>query len=445
MKHRVKQPGALKETAGLLNSRHKQEILWLHELANPWTSAKTRVPITVVSGLIPCDLYTVDFFTQMIANSSGFAFASYEADQWRGHAFLAQNGATGYPLCRTINSFVGDASPAVGSVATGVSMIQLPDVSSDITNGATGTEYMFVAGGIMAELDYTPQSTGYRGSLWCMRTTDPERYPLLSQTADQILAASKNLNSAYTCVEYKITRSGLLVRSELAIVDDDNGMVRDEGAVGGIGMACYPQTVSSFEWQRVNGAATATVQSPAIAFFLTGTDSGVRVRISGISNYQLERYPTTRVIRSMGQQAQPSTATELLQSVGQLNTVRPYTTLAGMLTGLSPDLLGIAAGYGPEPLYGATSSWLSTQADKNPGLVQSLINGGSSIINWIFGSSNPTPAQINNIPDLPLLGPAKPIGPTSTGPLIEELDEFGNVIGELAGGAEELLPLLAFL
>jgi hypothetical protein len=410
------------ELRAMLGSRPKQEVAYLRSLAKPWSRYKARLPVTMDTGLVPVDLFTVEVYSSMVANSSGASFITYEPDGWYEDQFLGEDGATGKPISKTSSGYVGDTSPAIGSVATGVGMISLPDVSADIAvDSDDGTEYALVSTGIAVAPQEAADADGFRGLLHVITTKDPERYPLTGLSVASLRTAANVPGSQYTFRTYRFTRDGLLVPKKIAIMNVD-GTVLNTGGVPSVGQSCIPITREGFSWHQCTGTPTATIAAPSVLIAQEYAPENQRVSLDVIWNYQLEQFPTNRV--TGGGQAgipAPSNAADLLSNASSLDSIMDA---AGLHDGNLGTIEHIAA-------------WLKTQIGNNPGLLPQLAAGGGQLLKSWFGEKEGGMA-VNMLPHIAEAA-------SSTRPAVEvwEGTSWVPLVESGLEEAAEFLPLLA--
>jgi hypothetical protein len=438
-------PERVQHMAAMLTTKGKQEIAYLHQLANPFQYI-AHLPVTVLTGLVESDLYSVRWDALMIGNATGYAFAFYSEDKWNNGTsqYIGPNGNTGKPLMVTIATYAGSSSPVNASTATGVVNVTMPNVSPDISADASlGTEYALVSGGMMIRAESAADEYGFRGSLFVVRTKDPERYPVNNIDIDTVLTDHYKQGSQYEVHEYRLSRSGKFIPVRLAVPETGigGGYFQEMNGVTALGAPVFPYQKQAFEWHRVSSSpGQATNAAPGLAFFAVGWPTNQTCRVTAVSNYQIEKYPTARVLPS-----HPA-LTNVTSDVGSLNQIagnmanahRPHVgnSMAGIAQWFAHNIAN-QFGFGNAVQGALQSGQLQQAAGAGFGqLIQGIAQGAGSALPFVVANHFNKPSIPASLPATP----ERPMLPTSIEePLEEEAPSFlGKVAGYIENGASSV-------
>lgn len=288
----------------LVGSREEQEAAWLECVFDP-ESYVARIPTGEVTGNVKVDLYRQTVFADMMVNASNFAWAGSFAEGWNlvsenswGYpGFYSTSNGTGVCMNTTINTYVGgSAPPGRTATPTGVSAVALPATNSSfVSSPDDGSEYIMVAMGMSLTADLTPTGAAdehFVGKVLAVFTEDPERYPIMGQTAATLRAQAEQENSLVHAVEYLVTPDGQFVPS----------VAQHIAPVPEIFLADVPLSKGAYTWQRLfNGQATPVAYTMTLctcAFFAESAP-GTRFTVRWTGVWQFETIPSNLVRSSV--------------------------------------------------------------------------------------------------------------------------------------------------
>lgn len=445
---------AARKVVNLLGSRELQETAWVASFSD-CESYAARVPITQVTGAVPVDLYRVSTFANVTTNSSHYAYAMMATDSWHdgyvgagaGTAHLHADGATAYFGAVTGSGYTGATfaqfPAATDTAATGgVSLLAVPDISSDFTsNSISGTEYISV--GIRFSIKTVMPPAGsdrFVGEVWAISTLDPERAGIAGAFPSSIYADSLKEGSLYRVAKYRITGSGLFVPVEAAIHGNEAD-IDDAGGVGELHLYETPLSTGAYKWRRCGVQALQTTAGYATVGFYVNATAGTVLQVRSTELWQSERYASALVRRVP---PAPSAYSTMMGLAGLVDQVAQHA-IPGLTGGLGAGVaatLGHASsqpGFGAQLTNGLSSginqlSNLVNSGGNLFGAIQNAYVNGSNLWESLSGSHGPqvsAPLGSNWRPGLP---------PSMTPGTVEVLPEEGGtgIIQAIEGGVEDL-------
>jgi len=439
------------EANRLISSEQKQLMAWGESVSHPFGRLKAVLPTSEINGLVVQDAYTKSVYDVTYQGTGPAAgnnvVAIYQYDGWHSNVvvpddantILQPNGAgASYAAFVSRNADSAMVSfPAVGTAATGNwAGMALGDVDANITSGAVGnnmgTEFALVSGGLRIMAASTTVADGFCGEMFRVTTSDPLTSPIQGQTFDQVRTSALVPGSNICVDRFMITQDGLFVASD--------------GSVSSyIDAIMMPGTRDSWRIHNVGASTITTMQFGQVGFYGRGVATGgggnvdtTTFTVEFVSNYAIERYASSRVVRPIpSYPVSGSALSGVASTIGQITSGNSKPTMDGVILG---PIAGLVSSINDHPGYGSVL-WDGIK-EYGPGILGGIMNGATGglesaweavgdIVGWATGSSGgalPAIESAGNWVD----------GAISSGSFVEEIPEV------LAIG-EELLPLLALL
>lgn len=283
----------------LLTSTEEQEAAWLLAIADP-SKVAARIPTSEVTGAVPVDLWRKTVQKTFKADTSGNAFvlSAPDAQSQDGtgavYGLLHESGVDA--TCATVSdgsTVLAGTFPAFGALPLGAVAVGIGDISNEFTSdSATGTEYIMV--GCVTKLRTAAVASAaadaaFNGRVKAFYTADPERYPLLGQSPDDLEALSEEQGALVTMREYLITRDGEFVPYD----DESTDPIQELSTVS------LPVTTDAYKWRRCGAVSlapmTGVVTCPNVAYWINGPAS-TWYEIELTYLWQTERYASNKVV-----------------------------------------------------------------------------------------------------------------------------------------------------
>jgi hypothetical protein len=230
-----------------------------------------------------------------IANATGDAFVTFEADRAHGASILGPNGALGAPLYYTTAAYASTVSPALGVVPAGMGIGYAPNISPSFTNNAvTGTEYIMVSGGVAVTMKAPATASGaYIGNMHIFVTDDPVRHSLAASSVSTLQTAAALEGALIHHSHYRITQSGGFVEAGMEYESSTTpGLIADTGSRQTIGVPLILTNKTSYEWQRCNLAVTTVPTNYSILITFDQMTPNAEIDVEWVMSWQTEKYPT---------------------------------------------------------------------------------------------------------------------------------------------------------